>query len=126
MSRRSGVGLAAGQSQDANIAEIAIALGIVQAIADHEFVGNFETDVVRPDFFHAPPRFAEQGGHVQGARVALRDHTLEIVDGATGVQDVFHQDRVQALDVVIQVLGKANLTGTVGGLAVTRHGDEIQ
>src|SRR5260370_26927716 len=38
-----------GQFQDADIAQVAIAFRVVQAVADHEFVRNLKTDIVRPD-----------------------------------------------------------------------------
>src|SRR4029077_3101815 len=115
-----------GQFQDADIAQVAIALRIIQAIAHHEFVGNLKTDVVRPDLLHAPARFAQQRGHAQRTRLALRNHALQVIDRAAGIQDIFHQNRVQALDAVIQILGQPHLARTARGLAVTRHGDEIE
>ena len=56
----------------------------------------------------------------------MLDHALEVIDRAAGIQDVFHQDGMQPLDAIIQILGQANLAGTARGLAITRHGDEVE
>src|SRR5215831_1769014 len=44
---------------DADVGEIAVFLGIVEAVADHEFIGDLEADVVAFEGELAPGRFVE-------------------------------------------------------------------
>src|SRR5690242_5261656 len=117
---------AAGQLQDADVTEVAVTLREIQAIAHHEFVGNLETDVVRPHLLDARRGLTQKRGHAQRARSALQKHALKISKSPAGIQDVFNENRVEALDAVVQILGQSNLAGTVGGLPIAGHRDEIQ
>ena len=64
-------GLFRGQSQNADVFQIAIALGVIETVADDEIVGDLEADVVGFDFFDAARRLIEQRGDAQGFRFAL-------------------------------------------------------
>ena len=121
------MGLApAAQLQDADVAEVAIALRKIQAVADHEFVGDLKTDVVRPDLLDPRRSFTQQRSHVQRAWIALQKNPLKIGQGAAGIQDVFDEDRVQAFDAVVQILGQPDLPRTAAELPITGYRDEIE
>ena len=63
---RRAAGLIRRERQHADILEVAVALGIVQAVPDHELVGNLKADVVGLHvFLDAPLRLIEQSGNAQ-------------------------------------------------------------
>src|SRR6202011_4163485 len=48
------------QGEHADIREVAVGLGVIQAVADHEFVGDGEANVIGADFGQAARRLIEQ------------------------------------------------------------------
>ena len=58
--------------------------------------------------------------------MALQQQSLQIVDRESSVENVFHQNDVQALDAGVEVLGDADLARAPIAQAVAGYGHEIQ
>src|SRR4029077_12630848 len=58
------------QGENTNVGEVPVTLGVIQAVADHEFVGDRETHIVGADFRKTPFRLVQQDRHTQAARLA--------------------------------------------------------
>src|SRR5579872_4486804 len=113
------------QSQNANIFQIAIALIVIQTVADNKFVGNREADVVRFDILNAARRLVEQRGDFQRLRLALLQHAAKIAEREAGIENVLDQNHVQAFDAGIEVLVETHLPRRLLAFAVARDGNEV-
>ena len=51
--------------QRGNVRKVAVALGVVQAVADRETVGDLEADVARTQVHLAPGGLGQQRAHLQ-------------------------------------------------------------
>ena len=57
---------------EADVGQVAIALGVIHSIADDEQVGNGEADVIGVDFFNAARGLVEERGDAQGLGLCWR------------------------------------------------------
>src|SRR5688500_9272894 len=64
--------------QNPDVGEIAIAFGVIQAIADDEAVLDREADVIDPDGHLAPRRLVQKACGRQGSRIACAQNVLKI------------------------------------------------
>lgn len=87
-----------------NIFHVAIDLGVIHAVTDHEVVGDLEGNVVRVDGNEAAIGLIEAGRDLQGGRFVLEHEAAEIAQRKAGIEDIFDQDHVLALDRIIDVL----------------------
>ena len=74
----------------------------------------------------AAARLAQQARGTQRFRVAGAQHVLQVVKRQPGIDDVFDDNDVAALQRNIEVLEQANLARAFRGGAVARHGDEVE
>lgn len=112
--------------QDANIPEMAETAGPIEPVTDHELVGNFKANIVGLDFRRQTARrFVEESDDAQARGTALGKDAAQIIDGAAGIQNVFHQEHVQTLDAGIEVFHQPHLPGTVRFASIAGHGHEI-
>src|SRR3972149_3014279 len=95
------------RGEDADVRQVAVALAVVEPVTDHESVGNLEADVVHRDFLEAAGGLVEERGDLERLGLARLQDAVEVVEGQAGVEDVFDDDDVQALDGVVEVLGDA-------------------
>src|SRR5579863_97420 len=87
-----------------NIGQVAIFLGVVEAVADHKFVGNLEPDVVALERQFAPRWFVEQSGHLQRPGLTCLQHLFQVRHRQTGIQNVLYKDYVLVLECLINIL----------------------
>ena len=105
----------------ADVGQIAIALRIIHSIADDEQVWNGETDIIGVDLLDAARRLVEQRGDAQGFGLLLQKDLAQVGEGQAGVEDVFDDQDVLALDRLVEVLDE--LDGARGALAFAVAGD---
>ena len=81
-----------GWFQHTDVGQIAVALRVVQAVADPKLVGNAKADVIEIDGFHALASLVQQRTDAQAARFALPQYVQEgksyltVAIGCTGGQ----------------------------------------
>ena len=100
-------------------------LGVVETVADDEFVGNLKADVVCWDVVLAPGFFGEQntGANFPGLHgLQFADHRAE---GFAGVEDVIDEQYIAVADVEPEFLGEHQLGG-LGAVAITGDADEVE
>ena len=111
---------------DADERQMAELAGIVETVSDDEFVLDLEADIFDLDVDLPPARLAQQARGSQALRVSRSEHVLEIVQRQTGVDDVFDDNDVAALQRGVEVLEKPHLAGALRRGAVARNGDEVE
>jgi hypothetical protein len=60
-------------AQDTDERQIAIAFSVIKAIANHEGIGNIETNIIDRHIGRAPFWFVEQGTNSQTGRIAAQE-----------------------------------------------------
>ena len=111
---------------EADVGEVAVALGVIHAVANNEEVGDGEAYIVRFDFFKAAGWFVEQGGDAQGLWVVLEEDFAEVRQCKTGVENVFDDEDIFAFDGLVEVLDELDGAGGTLTLAVAGDGDEVE
>src|SRR5437868_13055855 len=106
--------------------QVPIVLRIIEAVADDEVVLDTEPDVLDLDVDLAPRRFAEKARRAQRLRSARAQNLLQIHQRQPGVDDVFDDHDVAALERGIEILQQPDLAGTGRALRVARHRHEIE
>src|ERR1700682_3055651 len=114
------------ESQPAHVGEIPVALGIVQPVSHHEFVGNGEANIIRPDLSDAPLRFVQQHSHTNTPGLALFENAQEILQRHACVQDIFDDDDCLSLDAGVQIARQLYFAGSMCVVSIARDGDEIE
>ena len=112
--------------EEADVVYAAVAFGEVHAVADDELVGDLEGYVVGFDGDEAAFGFVEAGGDLQRGGLVLEHQPAEVAEGEAGVEDVFDDDDVLALDGVVNVLDELDGAGGDTGAAVAGDGDEVE
>ena len=100
---QSAVGVHLG-AQNAHEAQVPVSLPVVEAVADHELVGDLEADVVHRDVDEPARRLVEQRADPERGRVLAAQVPDEVVEGEAGVDDVLDQQDVLVGDARGQVL----------------------
>ncbi len=78
--------------QDADILQIAVALAVIESVADHKFVRDLKSDVVSFHLVHAPRRLVEQRGNAQNLRLALLQDSQQIAQREAGIENILDQE----------------------------------
>jgi hypothetical protein len=112
--------------EEADVVNSAVAFGKVHAVANDELVGDLEGYVVGFDGDEAALGFVEAGGDFERGGLVLEHETAEVAEGEAGVEDVFDDDDVLALDGVVDVLDELDGAGGDAGAAVAGDGDEVE
>src|SRR3954447_16627989 len=110
-----------GRREGPYAAQVAVALVVVQAVADDEGVRDVEADVLHVDRHLLGLRLAEQREDLDrgwAARVQVRHQPRE---GQSGVDDVLDDQHVAAADVGVEVLEDPHDAGGLRAGAVRRH-----
>ena len=84
----------------ADVWQIAIALGIIHAVADDEEVRNREANIIGFNLLQAARRLVEQGSNAQALGFLLQKEFAQIAQGQTGVENVFNDQNILALNRV--------------------------
>lgn len=108
-----------------DVAEVAVALGVVDAVANDEFVWDGKADPVDRYFNFAARRFVEQGADGQGGGFAQQEHLADFVEGVAGVDDVFGNQHVLAFDVAVEIFGDFDIVVRIKPRAVAGGGHEF-
>src|SRR5262245_38244425 len=122
---RGGFGLDLRLGQRGDVGKVAVALGVVEAVADDETVGNGEADVIERHLPLAPPRLVEERRDAEATRSAREQRFAEERERVAAVHDVLDQHDVAAEDLLIQVLEELWRAVRFGGEAIGRDAHEI-
>src|SRR5215207_3690607 len=106
--------------EGANEREIAVALGVVEPVPDHEHARDVEAGVLHLDVGLELLGLVEQGAHLEGGRAPAAQVLEQVVQGQAGVDDVLDDEHVAALDLAVEVLEDADNARGLGGRAVGR------
>src|SRR5260370_40646529 len=92
-----------GWFQHADVGQIAVALRVVQAIANHKLVGNAKADVIEADGFHALASLVQKRADAQAARLALPQHIRQVVESETAIDNDLHDQHMFLFEGTFQV-----------------------
>src|SRR5438309_3201654 len=113
-------------AEHAHEAEVAVVLGVVEAVADDELVGDREPDVVDRDVDEAPGGLVEQGADPERLRVLAAQVADQVIERQAGIDDVFHDQDVLAFDRRGEVLQDPDQArGLRGAPTVRAHLHEV-
>jgi len=112
--------------EEADVVDVAVAFGEVHAVANDELVGDLEAYVVGLDGDEAAIGLVEAGGDLERGGFVLEHEAAEITESETGIEDVFDDDDVLALDGVVDVFDELDGARGDAGAAVTGDSDEVE
>jgi hypothetical protein len=112
--------------EDADVGEVAIAFVVVEAVADHEFVGNDEAEVIGANVGDAAFDLVEKDSNAEMFGLALFEETKEIFEGEPGVENIFDDEDGTAFDADVEIFVEFHFAGGIGALAVAGDGDEVE
>jgi uncharacterized damage-inducible protein DinB len=112
--------------QHANVGEIAVALIVVQAIANHKFVGNGEAGIIGVHLGDAALGFIEKDSNPEMLRLALFEELYEKFQGEAGIQNILDNQNRAALDGDFQVLGEFHFARRIGAMAIAGNAEKIE
>src|SRR5258705_4569108 len=122
---RGGFGLDFRLGERGDVGEVAIALGVVEAVADDEAVGYRETDVVERHLTLAPSRLVEERRDAEPVRAAREQRVAQERERVTAVDHVLDQDDVAPEDLLLEILEEHGRSIRFGGEPVGRDAHEI-
>src|SRR5699024_9747658 len=111
--------------EDADVGEVAVVVGVVQAVAHHKVVRALEAHIVRREVGVVAHLLVEEGDGLHALGTAGGEEVFEVLEGEAGVDDVVDDDDVPAGDVHIHVLVELHHARGLAGGAVAGHGDEV-
>src|SRR5579859_671716 len=114
------------QGQNANVGQVAVALGVIQAEAHDKFIGNRETNVVRLDRRDAALGLVQQNGDAHLFWLALLKNVQEVAQRKTGVENVLDDDDGFSFDAGIEIARESYLSGSVRAFAVAGDGNHVE
>ena len=107
-----------------NEGKVAKSLIVVQAIADHEPVGDLKSQVVNGHSYSSPRSFGQQRTGVQRGWPAAVEFGQQVLASQSRVDNIFDQDDIQSLNAAFQILNEPDFPrGLAGGVA--GHRDEV-
>ena len=112
--------------QRADVGQVAVALGVVEAVADDELVGDVEADVGDVDVGAHGVGFAQQRAHAQRPRPPRGQVAQQPGQRQPGVDDVLDDQHVAVVDVAVEVLEDAHHARRRRRRAVGADGHELQ
>ena len=104
---------------------VAISLREVEAVPDHEAVGDLEPDVADGNVDLAPLRLRQERAHLERRRLAGLETPHQVGQRQPRVDDVLDDEHVSARDVDVEILEDAHDARGVGGRAVARDRHEV-
>src|SRR4051794_7007845 len=111
--------------EDGYVRKVAVALAVVETVADDEAVRNLEADIARLELHLAPLGLRQQRADLDRGRVARAEAPQEVLQREPGVDDVLDDEDVTALERDVEILEDPHDAGGVGGRAVARDGHEV-
>src|SRR5262249_14283575 len=113
------------RAQAPDVGQIAVSLGVVEAVTDHEFIGDVESDVFDLHIYLHGVGLTQQRHDVDAVGVAGLEILEQPVERETAVDDVFDDEDVLAGDVAVEVFEDAHDARTLGRAAVAADGHEL-
>src|SRR5258706_2833808 len=83
--------------QNTNVFEVAVILGIIQAVSNHEFVRDLESDVIDVYGALSPLWLVQQCRDAKRLGLALAEHLHQITKCDAAIDDVLYYDHVESL-----------------------------
>ncbi len=108
-----------------DIRQVAVALGVVETVADDEHVLDLRSEEGDVDVDLPARRFREQRHDLDRPWVPRLEQLEHVGQGRPGVHDVLHQVDVTVSDVDGDVLDQDHRSGRCGARAVAGHLDEV-
>jgi hypothetical protein len=105
--------------------EVAIALGVVDAVADDEPVGDLEAEPFGFDFGLTAAGLGEQGADFHAARVARLEDFENVLKCMSGIDNIFDNQNVPTGDLAAQVLENADFPARFRGISIGLGFEEI-
>ena len=105
--------------------QVAVALGEVEPVADHELVRDLEADVAHGHVDLAPLGLRQQGADLERGRLARLQVAHQVRERQPRVDDVLDDEHVPARDVDVEVLEDPHDARGVGRRAVARDRHEV-
>src|SRR5215831_376398 len=87
-----------------DVGQVAVALLAVEAVADHEHVGDLPAHVIEPDVGGPGALLGEEGADPERRRVARLEVPQEVRQGEAARTDALDDQHVPPLDGVVEVL----------------------
>jgi len=111
--------------QDAYVGQVPIPLGVVEAKTDHEQIRDFETHIVG-DCLHLTARgLVQKRADAEGTRFTLGQELLQVVEGAARIHDVFDDQNVTILYVVLKVHQQSHMPRALRRITVAGDRDHF-
>ena len=113
--------------EDSDVREVAVQLGVIETIADHEFIGYIEAQVIdaEGDCGVTSCRFVEQGTDAHAGRLALGELRMQIGQRQAAVDNVFDNQHVFARNIHIEVFEESDNPIRMGAAPVARGSNEV-
>src|SRR5512145_1298952 len=111
--------------ENADERQVAVPLREVQAVPDHEPVGDLEPDVAAVDVDLAALRLRQERADLERGRLPGLEVAEQVGERQARVDDVLDDEDVPALDGDVEVLEDANDAGGVDARPVARDGHEV-
>jgi len=92
-----------GLVEDDDFGVVSVVSVVVEAVADDEFVGDLEADIVAFDIDGAGGLFVEHDAEAEGGGFLFEDDGFDEGEGLSRVEDVVEDDDVFACEVVGEV-----------------------
>ena len=102
----------------AHIGQVAIIAVIIEAITEHELVGDDEAAVIRRDIALAAGGLVQQAGDLERSRLALKQNLCKIVERKAAIHNILYDEHMAARNVRIHILGDAHNTGGLAPVAI--------
>ena len=106
-------------------AQVPVALGHVEAVADHELGRDGEADVAQVEVDPLLALLDQQRADLHALGLAGREVAPQVVERQAAVDDVLDDQHVAALELGVEVLDDAHHARRLRGAAVGGHGHEV-
>lgn len=99
--------------EDPDIGEIAVVVGVVQAVTDDELIRDAEAEVIGLEGVGLASFLFQETDGFERSRVAGAEEIFQVIQRQTGVDDVFHEDDMPAGDVGVDIFDQPDNTGAL-------------
>ena len=111
--------------QNSYVRQVSVPLGIVEPVADHEFVLDVEALEIRFDGHNAARVFIEQRADLDRRGLSRIEHAYQVRERVARIDDILDDDDVAPLDLAVEVFDQLDFARGFGSRAVGRDGHKI-
>src|SRR4051812_48480921 len=111
--------------EHAHVRQVSVALGEIEAVADHEPIRDLEAHVADGHVDLPALRFCQKRADLEARGLARLQIAHQIGQSQTRVDDVLDDEDVPALDIDVQVLENPDNSRGIRRVAVARDGHEV-